>query len=318
MRRLIPLKSIYAFIAVAETGSMTSASKVLNVSHSAVSQAIKSLESQLGRPLFKRVGRQVLLNAQGKKYYSSVAPALEQIVDATEAIINQPNSNRIMLNMVNSLAIHWWVPKVEEFQQFAPNIDVRLSNLFGTFNLEQEGVDVAIIHGKTDEWQDYYCEKLADDELLLVCNPDLLEEAGTDSPLTLTQNYPAIYAENLRRKHDWKIWCNANQLPTPNQRKNLSFVASVQAVQAAIRKLGILVTHRLFVRDDIKHGLLVEIGKPVKNPHQDFYFTCQPEKLKQESILTLRAWLRQEFADIKSEEERSIQKQSTLQTSDDL
>lgn len=303
MRKFIPLKSIYAFVAVAETGSMTKASDVLNVSHSAVSQAIKSLESQLGCPLFQRVGRQVLLNAQGKKYYSSVAPALEQIVNATEAIINQPGSNRITLNMVNSLAIHWWVPKVEEFQQFAPDVDVRLSNLIGPFNLDQEGVDVAIIHGKTDEWADYYCEKLADDELLLVCSPDLLEEAEDSSPLALIENYPAIYAENLRRKHDWKIWCTANQLPVPRQRKNLSFIASVQAVQAAIRKLGILVTHRLFVRDDIKHGLLVEIGRPVKNPHQDFYFACPPEKLKQESILSLRAWLRKEFTNINTNDE---------------
>ncbi|PWI32449.1 LysR family transcriptional regulator [Vibrio albus] len=295
MRKILPLKSIYAFVAVAETGSMTEAAKALNVSHSAISQSIKSLEAQLKQPLFQRVGRQVKLNPQGKKYYKEVAPALEKIVNATEAIINPPNSNRIMLNMVNSLAIHWWVPKVGEFQQYAPDIDVRLSNLIGPFDLDQEGVDVAIIHGKTEEWQDYYCEKLGDDELVLVCSPDLLDEDNQPSPDDLIKRYPAIYAENLRRKHDWKTWCQTNQFPVPRQRRNLSFIASIQAVQAAIRKLGILVTHRLFVRDDIKHGLLIEIGDPVKNPHQDFYFACQPEKLRQDSVLTLRSWLREEF-----------------------
>ena len=295
MRKLVPLKSIYAFVAVAETGSMTQASNVLNVSHSAVSQAIKNLESQLGSSLFQRIGRQVKLNAQGKKYYKQVAPALEQIVSASEAIISKPNTNRLTLNMVNSLAIHWWVPKVQEFQQVAPHIDVRLSNLLGSFDLEQEGVDIAIVHGKTDEWEGYYCEKLGDDELLMVCSPELIEENRDLSPSALIEKYPAIYAENLRRKHDWRIWCEANQLPVPKQHKNLSFIVSVQAVQAANRNLGLFVTHRLFVRDDIKNGRLVEVGTAVKNPHQDFYFVCQPEKLKQESVVALRSWLREEF-----------------------
>ncbi|MCQ6508104.1 LysR family transcriptional regulator, partial [Vibrio parahaemolyticus] len=47
MRKLVPLKSIYAFVAVAESGSMTEAAHLMSVSHSAISQAIKTLESQV-------------------------------------------------------------------------------------------------------------------------------------------------------------------------------------------------------------------------------------------------------------------------------
>lgn len=295
MRKLIPLKSLYTFVAVAETGSMVNAAEVLNVSHSAVSQAIKSLESQLGRTLFIRSGKTVRLNANGTKYYKRVAPALEQIVDATEDLIQTPTSNRLTVNMINALAVHWWVPKVEEFQQYAPNIDVRLSNLTESYNLQDEGVDVAIIHGKTDAWQDYYCEKLADDELVLVCSPELREKSNHLTPKQMIEKFPAIYAENARRIRDWQTWCDALGYPVPRQQKNLIFSSSVYAVQAATRHLGLLVTHRLFVRDDIKHGMLVEIGAAVKNPYQAFYFACEREKLKLESVLTLRAWLRHQF-----------------------
>ncbi len=297
MRKLIPLKSLYAFVAVAETGTMTRAAEALSVSHSAVSQAIKSLESQLGRPLFVRSGKRVQLTANGKKYYQQVAPALEQIVDATEALIQQPSSNRVTINMINALAVHWWVPKVEEFQHYAPNIDVRLSNLTESYNLEEEGVDIAIIHGKPDQWLDYYCEKLADDQLVLVCSPELYQQAEDKSAEAMIRQHSAIYAENARRKLDWQTWCEQLGYPVPQQRKNLTFSSSVYAVQAATRHLGVLVTHRLFVRDDIKHGLLVEVGEAVKNPHQDFYFACTPGKLKQESVLTIRAWLRQQFSE---------------------
>lgn len=297
MRKLIPLKSIYAFVAVAETGSMTEAAEVLSVSHSAISQAIKALEAQLSLPLFHRVGRRVELNQSGQKYYRKVAPALEQIVEASEELIHHKNTNhnRLMVNMMHSLALHWWIPRVPEFQDIAPHIDVRISNLMHTFDLNREGIDVALIHGKADEWKEYYCEKLGSDELIMVCSPYLLEGLDDKSPAVLLDKYPAIFVTNPRRKYDWSVWCEANGFIVPEQQKNLTFTASIQAVQAITRRLGVLITHELFVRDDIRHGVLIKVGEAVPNPHQDFYFVCPPEKLTQESVLTLRSWLRKEF-----------------------
>ncbi|MDC5870783.1 LysR substrate-binding domain-containing protein [Vibrio europaeus] len=296
MKRIIPapIKSLYAFVAVAETGSMTEAASALYVSHSAISQAIKSLEKHLGQSLFNRVGRHVTLNATGRQYYKNIAPDLEQITRATHQLIEDKQSHRLTLNMVNSLAMHWWIPRVNQLNQYAPNLDVRISTLIGTFVMEDEGVDVAVIHGKVEDWQDYYCEKLADDELIMVASPELA--ADYDSPIALLKKYPAIIAANDRRKHDWQVWCEANNTSIPNPANNLKFGASIQAVQAAIRHLGVFVTHRIFVRDDVQQGYLVEIGEPVLNPHQEFYFACLPGKLKNENVLQLRSWIRREFS----------------------
>ncbi|USD68086.1 LysR substrate-binding domain-containing protein [Vibrio sp. SCSIO 43136] len=290
----IPLKSLYAFVAVAETGSMTEAAKWLNVSHSAVSQSIKTLEQYLAQPLFVRSGRNVTLSAKGQAYYKKVAPALEQISDATSLMRQQHTSNRLTLNMITSLAMHWWIPRMSDFQAFAPEIDIRVSNLVGSFDMEQQGIDAAIIHGHPNDWQDYYCEKLSDDELILVASPDI-----ADARMRLEdvlRRLPAIFINNPRRKADWDIWCSNKSLTVPKVQKSLNFSTSVQGVHAAIRKLGILVTHRQFVRDDIASGLLVELGSPVTNPEHDFYFACAPRLLKSESVLKLRNWLRTEFS----------------------
>lgn len=295
MRKLVPLKSIYAFVAVAETGSMTEAAQLLSVSHSAVSQAVKSLESQVNKPLFDRVGRQVRLNNEGKKYYRKVAPALEQIVDATEALIHDQNSKRITFNMVNSLALHWWIPRISSLQEFAPQLDIRLSNLIGQFSLEQEGIDAALVHGSPLEWQDYYCEKLSEDELVLVCSPELLEHSAPYDIPKLLNTYPIIEVTNDRRKHDWQVWQEETGIERPKGKKPVTFDMSIQAVQATTRRLGLLVTHRLFVKDDIKYGQLIELGQPIINPYQQFYFVCPLHKLKHEAFHLLRSWLRQEF-----------------------
>ena len=295
MRKLVPLKSIYAFVAVAETGSMTEAAHLLSVSHSAISQAIKSLESQVNKPLFERIGRQVILNNDGKKYYRKVSPALEQIVDATEALIHDQNSMRITLNMVNSLALHWWIPRMSSLQDYAPQLDIRLSNLVGQFSLEQEGIDVAVVHGSPEEWQDYYCEMLSEDELVLVCSPELLEQSESRDIRHLLSAYPIIEVTNDRRKRDWQVWQEETGLQRPTNIKPMTFNMSIQAVQATTRRLGLLVTHRLFVKDDIKYGQLIELGEPVVNPYQKFYFVCPPHKLKLESMHQLRAWLKKEL-----------------------
>ncbi|ENM5751276.1 LysR family transcriptional regulator [Vibrio mimicus] len=293
MRKLAPLKSLYSFVAVAETGSMTLAAEALNVSHSAISQAIKSLETQLDQPLFHRVGRQVILNSAGKRYYQKVAPALEQIVEATESLLKPTYSNRITLNMINSLALHWWIPRVSSFQAFAPEVDVRISTLTGTFSLADQGVDVALIHGQLRDWQDYYCEKLAEDELVMVAS-----RAMVSSEITAQQalaQLPAIFASNPRRQNDWEIWCQANQVNPPKQQRNLSFAASAQALQATLSGLGVFVTHRLFVKQEVESGILKEIGNTVIHPDQGYYFACTADKLRSEAVLKLRKWLSSEF-----------------------
>nr|WP_158163208.1 LysR substrate-binding domain-containing protein [Vibrio mimicus] len=287
MRKLAPLKSLYSFVAVAETGSMTLAAEALNVSHSAISQAIKSLETQLDQPLFHRVGRQVILNSAGKRYYQKVAPALEQIVEATESLLKPTYSNRVTLNMINSLALHWWIPRVSSFQAFAPEVDVRISTLTGTFSLADQGVDVALIHGQLRDWQDYYCEKLAEDELVMVAS-----RAMVSSEITAQQalaQLPAIFASNPRRQNDWEIWCQANQVNPPKQQRNLSFAASAQALQATLSGLGV------FVKQEVESGILKEIGNTVIHPDQGYYFACTADKLRSEAVLKLRKWLSSEF-----------------------
>ncbi|QXC55439.1 LysR family transcriptional regulator [Vibrio mimicus] len=293
MRKLAPLKSLYSFVAVAETGSMTLAAEALNVSHSAISQAIKSLESQLGQPLFHRVGRQVVLNSAGKRYYQKVAPALEQIVEATESLLKPAYTNRVTLNMINSLALHWWIPRVSSFQIFAPEVDVRISTLTGTFSLEEQGVDVALIHGQLLDWQDYYCEKLADDELVMVASHSVISPNIT--PQQALAELPAIYASNPRRQNDWEIWSQANHVTPPTQQRNLSFAASAQALQATLSGLGLFVTHRLFVKQEVESGILKEIGLKVTHPDQGYYFACRADKLRSEAVLKLRNWLSNEF-----------------------
>ena len=80
------LNAMAVFVAVADAKSFTAAGKRLGVSASAVSQAVRKIEGQLGVPLLQRSTRSVRLTEAGERLYAAAAPALEDVRTAVAAL----------------------------------------------------------------------------------------------------------------------------------------------------------------------------------------------------------------------------------------
>ncbi len=90
MDRLRRLQSFWAWLpafrAVAETERLPLASKALGLSPSALSRTIRLLESELGRPLFERKGRELRLNASGARLLTAVRDAMRLVDDGVSRL----------------------------------------------------------------------------------------------------------------------------------------------------------------------------------------------------------------------------------------
>ena len=90
------------FYAVANTGNITKASNVLNISQPAISKSIKNLEEQLGGKLFVRTKKGVILTEEGKEFYVYIKQAIEYITNAeskfTELINLETGCIRLGIN----------------------------------------------------------------------------------------------------------------------------------------------------------------------------------------------------------------------------
>src|SRR3546814_10520086 len=86
MRRLPPLTAIEAFVQVARLGSIKAAAQALALSAPAPSRRIQALERFIGRPLFDRRHQSMQLNSDGERLLSQIAPALDSLSDAVEAM----------------------------------------------------------------------------------------------------------------------------------------------------------------------------------------------------------------------------------------
>lgn len=75
-----------AFRVVAQTEHLPSASEQLHISASALSRTIRLLEEEVGRPLFDRVGRRLVLNANGQALLRGIRDAMRRVDDALSLI----------------------------------------------------------------------------------------------------------------------------------------------------------------------------------------------------------------------------------------
>ena len=116
------------FHTVAESGSFTKASTVLNLSQSAISRQIQSLESELKIHLFERHARGLVLTDNGEYLYKTAHEVISKLKDV-EATLNDEKDKlhgKLTVTTVVSFGTTWLTPRIKEFMSLHPEIEVEL------------------------------------------------------------------------------------------------------------------------------------------------------------------------------------------------
>jgi DNA-binding transcriptional LysR family regulator len=138
------------FLAVAKHASFRAAASELGVTSSAVSQAVRSLESRVGLPLFQRTTRNVTLTEAGMRLLSRLSPAASEIGDAIEALgsLRQRPIGNLRLS-VPHIAMDLVVLRVlPEFRRAYPDVTVEIDINDASIDLTSEQFDVGIRIGE--------------------------------------------------------------------------------------------------------------------------------------------------------------------------
>lgn len=274
---LPPLKTLPAFIAVADSLSFSRASEALHLTHSAISQQIKQLEAALGVQLFDRNNRQVQLTLAGQRFYDSIHPALQRIEEATLQQRGLLSDRVLTVNVMMTLTMHWLIPRLGSFQKQYPGIDLRIATLTRLVDFAHDAVDMAIVYGHRDDWSNLEAQKLFDDQLLLVGSSKLAIE-GMELQAVLSE-YKCIYTDNVLRRHDWGIWCKVAGIKEPRRSERLYFQSSSQALQAVLSGLGVMVSHKPFIADDLAAQQLCQVSS-LEVPVDKGYYAVYPSRLQ--------------------------------------
>ena len=172
-RRIPPLNPLRVFEVVARTQNLTAAAQELHVTQSAVSRQISALETYLGIELCRRERHGVSITRAGLSYARQILPAFETIADATDRLTRASRQGALRVLTYTTFAAKWLIPRLEQFNQRHPHIDVRIHNGVPSVDFDRDSVDVAIQFGD-GQWPRNQCDLLFHDQLEPVCSPQYL------------------------------------------------------------------------------------------------------------------------------------------------
>ncbi|MGE4218638.1 MAG: LysR family transcriptional regulator [Alphaproteobacteria bacterium] len=122
------LRHLRLFVAIAETGSLTAAAKLLHSSVPSLSARLKELEEEFGLTLFARVARGLRLTDEGHDFLSHAYAILKQVEDATTSMLNRdrPAAGDVRFGVPVSLVELITVQLIETCRARLPQVRLRV------------------------------------------------------------------------------------------------------------------------------------------------------------------------------------------------
>ncbi|MDA9423512.1 MULTISPECIES: transcriptional regulator GcvA [Bradyrhizobium] len=288
--RLPSLNGLRAFEAAARHLSFTLAASELNVTQTAISHQIRRLEEELGIRLFIRQNRALALTPEARDYLPGVRAAFNDLRLATDRLLRKEDDKVLTVSTLASLAAKWLLPRLTDFQEQHPGIDVRITTSTGLVDFQRDNVDAAIRYGR-GQWPGVRADWLMADELFPVCSPSLLRG---DKPLRRPEdlrNHPLLHTSNAN-SDDWRLWLTAAGLPADIARQpGITFDMIFMTIQAAIDGIGVAMGRTSYVQDDIAKGRLVVPFKIALPADAGFYLVAPEGRREAPKLAAFRQWI---------------------------
>ncbi len=290
MRRMLPpLNPLRAFEAAGRHVSFTRAAEELNVTQTAVSRQVAVLEGYLRLKLFERHNSDLVLTDAGRSYLQSIQPALEMVSEATE-IIRGRATNVLKVRVYLTFALRWLLPRLHNFREAHPDIDISLTTLLVRADFERDDVDVNICHGD-GAWPTVAATQIFEDNITPVCHPRLL--LGDNAPKTPADLRRQTLLHSRNRDEDWPEWFRFAGADA-RQVKGLTLETSSLVYEAAKQGLGFAIGQVRLLQDDLARGELVAPFPVLKRP-TGYYILHRQGRLEPKTRL-FTAWVLAEAA----------------------
>ena len=292
----LSLDLLRGFRSAARHLSFTRAAQELHVTQSAISREIKTLEAQIGTPLFRRVHRALQLTRAGDELYRATDEALALIEAAAQRVAG--SGRTLAVTTTTALASLWLAPRLPRFSRLQPGIDVRVVATNDKPDLEREQLDVAIrFVARGADTPDG--ERLTDCEIFPVCSPALARDKTR--PLRCPEDlakHVRLDFETLRDGRpwsEWDVWSGALKIPAIAPLSTLRFSHYDQVIPAAIDGSGVAMGARPHLIHHLRDGTLcAPFGTESVACLGTFFIVQRPDVAATDATEAFVAWLRSE------------------------
>ena len=272
--KLKQLDGLVAFWKVAERRGFTAAAAELEVSPSALSQAIRQLEARLGVQLLHRTTRSVSLTEAGEIYLARVGPALGQVVEAGEElnVLQGRPAGTLRINAARISTAMVLQPMLTRFLQENPHVQLELSNDEGFVDIVERGFDAGIRMGESVQ-RDMVAVPLGGPvTVAIVASPEYLSR--TPAPRhpddLMRHNCVRFRFAGTGAIYKWEFQVNERIIECEVQ-GNLTIGDSLFNVEAALEGVGLAYTFEQLVAPHIKAKRLKRVLTSFSPTFPGFY-----------------------------------------------
>lgn len=290
--RLPSLRALRAFEAAARHMSFAKAAEELFVTPAALSFQIKSLETELGQPLFHRLNRAVALTEAGEALAPGTTEGFERLLHAWRAADRMGKNDVLTITAGPAFTAKWLAPRMYQFALAHPDIELRFSASLKIVDLNHTEVDAAIRFGLGND-KDVYARPLAAEWLTPMMTPDMFDRIGTDlSGITLIHDDSISF---LPHPMDWGAWSRLTNADLDFSH-GPRFSNADHALDAAIAGAGVALARASLSGGALDSGQLVapfDIGILVDARYR---FICPKGAETRPQIQAFEEWLLSQIA----------------------
>jgi LysR family transcriptional regulator, glycine cleavage system transcriptional activator len=288
----LPLNTLPAFRAAARLQNLRAAALELNLTHSAVSQQIKLLETMLGVALFDRRGRGLVLNAAGAALQRAVDPALDALAQGVLAAqaAASGSTQQLRLSVLPSFAQRWLLPRMVRWHARHPDITLDMHASQQVVDIQREGFHAGLRVGQ-GPWRGLHAVRLVDSPLIVLAAPQRAAALAGATAQVIAQQ-PLLGDELL-----WRRWLAAGGAQL-RAKPVADFNDAGLMLQATEQDLGLALARELNAADALQAGRLVRLSPRAldDNASATYWLVHPPELAAWPPLVALRTWLHDEMA----------------------
>lgn len=291
---MIDSSQLNVLMAVDKASTLSEAADVLNITQSAVSQNLKSLELKVGFNVVVRKGKKVVLTPNGKKLAKLGRNYFKKLDDAITEILQEKNkvSGSVRIGTMFGIGKSWIANRVIEFASHFPDLEIEIKMDFPDKLLkdfDNHDLDCLVLPEKLIP---AHCEhKILHTENSTLVYPDTDKfEINPKTTLKEISEMPLIFFE--QRDHLFYQWCRAKYGSVPrNIKPHIIVNAFGQILQAVHEGQGIAVVPTHVFRRSFFKKKVKTLGKEFDIQSSIFHFIFHHEDKENLKINTLYDFL---------------------------
>ena len=267
------------FHAVAEAGSFTNATVNLNLSQSAISRQIQSLEEDLNVKLFERHARGLTLTDNGEYVFKTAHEVIGKLKEVETSLGDKKNkpTGKITITTVRSFGTHWLTPRIKDFMQLHPEMEVELIFDDKELDLSTRQADIGIFMRRPKQLN-YIQKKLMDINYHIYGSSVYLEKNGMPKTINDLNKHRFIsFGKGTPSPVYNPDWALKIGIKDTKKRKSIMKVNSVMGLLLAVESgVGLAALPDYLV---LRSKNLIRVLPKVEGPITEAHFVY-PQSLK--------------------------------------